>query len=57
MLWRSAGLNPARDAARLITLAAHWGRDSMKDFLPYLAGPLLGGPIGAFIAETIVKVL
>jgi glycerol uptake facilitator-like aquaporin len=55
---RSAGLNPARDLGpRLVTLAARWGAGSMKDFLPYLVGPLIGGPLGAFLAETVVSVV
>ncbi len=49
----SAGINPARDLGpRLVTLLGHWGFSSMTNWLPYLIGPMIGGPIGAFLADT-----
>jgi hypothetical protein len=48
----SAGINPARDMGPpLVTLFGHWGSDSMTDWLPFFIGPLIGGPIGAFLAN------
>lgn len=50
-----AALNPARDLGpRLVTVAARWGTVAFTDFLPYLLGPLFGGPIGAFLADKIL---
>jgi glycerol uptake facilitator protein len=45
--------NPARDfGPRLVTALAHWGAGvAFTDFLPYLMGPIFGGPIGAFFAD------
>ena len=52
---RSGSLNPARDMGpRLVSMMAHWGRDAILDFLPYLVGPLLGGPLGAFLADKVL---
>ena len=39
---------------RLVTLFGHWGRQSMKDWLPYFIGPLIGGPVGAFLADHVL---
>lgn len=51
----SASFNPARDMGpRLVTVVARWGRPAMKDFLPYLLAPLIGGPIGAFLADRVL---
>ena len=51
----SAGLNPARDfGPRMVTFLAHWGMASFTDFLPYLVGPMVGGPIGAYLADKVL---
>lgn len=50
-----AGINPARDMGpRLVTRVMGWGPASMTGWLPYLVGPLVGGPIGASIAEYVL---
>lgn len=50
-----AGINPARDfGPRLATFFAGWGFASMNGAFAYLAGPMVGGPIGAFIADLIL---
>lgn len=47
-----AGINPARDMGpRLVTRCAGWGSASMTNWWPYIVGPLVGGPIGAAIAD------
>jgi glycerol uptake facilitator protein len=51
----SAGINPARDLGpRLVTLFGHWGAASMTNWLPYVIGPFIGGPIGAFVADRVL---
>eukprot|EP00545_Synedropsis_sp_CCMP1620_P003622 CAMPEP_0119009208 /NCGR_PEP_ID=MMETSP1176-20130426/4212_1 /TAXON_ID=265551 /ORGANISM="Synedropsis recta cf, Strain CCMP1620" /LENGTH=271 /DNA_ID=CAMNT_0006961677 /DNA_START=96 /DNA_END=911 /DNA_ORIENTATION=+ len=50
-----AGINPARDfGPRLITAMAGWGTAAFTDCLAYLIGPLIGGPIGAYLADRVV---
>jgi glycerol uptake facilitator-like aquaporin len=50
-----ASLNPARDfGPRLVTVVARWGTIGFTDFLPYLLGPIFGGPIGAFFADKVL---
>jgi len=50
-----AGINPARDLGpRLITLFAGWGSASMQGAWVYIAGPLIGGPIGAALADLVL---
>lgn len=47
-----AGINPARDLGpRAVTLIGGWGSEAMENFLPYTVGPLIGGPIGAALAD------
>ena len=52
----SAGINPARDMGpRLVTrFFGGWGKDSMTDWIVYLVGPMIGGPIGAFLADKVL---
>jgi hypothetical protein len=51
----SAGINPACGmGSRLVTLFGHWESDSMTDWLPFFIGPLIGGPIGAFLADKVL---
>lgn len=48
-------MNPARDLGpRLVAVSMHWGTSVMADHLPYLLGPLLGGPVGGWFAEAIL---
>uniref|UniRef100_A0A7S2U7D9 Aquaporin n=1 Tax=Attheya septentrionalis TaxID=420275 RepID=A0A7S2U7D9_9STRA len=50
-----AGINPARDLGpRLVTVFSGWGMAAMKDFPVYIAGPLIGGPIGAILADFVL---
>jgi glycerol uptake facilitator-like aquaporin len=50
-----AALNPARDfGPRLVTVVARWGTVGFTDCLPYLLGPIFGGPIGAFLADKVL---
>lgn len=51
-----AGINPARDLGpRLITLVAGWGLVAMTNFGVYIVGPLVGGPVGAFLADRVLN--
>jgi len=52
-----AGFNPARDfGPRIVTLFCGWGKSvSMKGWWVYFIAPLLGAPIGAFIAELLLN--
>ena len=51
----SGGINPARDMGpRLVTVFGHWGRAAMTDWFPYILGPLIGGPVGAFLADRVL---
>jgi glycerol uptake facilitator protein len=50
-----AGINPARDfGPRLVTLFFGWGKASLQDAWVYIAGPLIGGPIGAALADLVL---
>lgn len=52
-----AGINPARDLGpRLITLMAGWGTAAMTDSVVYIVGPLVGGPVGAFLADKVLMI-
>lgn len=45
----------ARDLGpRLVTLMAGWGAASMTNSVVYIIGPLVGGPVGAFVADYIL---
>eukprot|EP00586_Coscinodiscus_wailesii_P002746 CAMPEP_0172490566 /NCGR_PEP_ID=MMETSP1066-20121228/21037_1 /TAXON_ID=671091 /ORGANISM="Coscinodiscus wailesii, Strain CCMP2513" /LENGTH=274 /DNA_ID=CAMNT_0013259095 /DNA_START=101 /DNA_END=925 /DNA_ORIENTATION=- len=47
-----SGINPARDLGpRLVTLFAGWGGVSLQGWWVYVFAPLVGGPIGAAIAD------
>ena len=50
-------MNPALEIGlRLAAWSIHWNDlEILKDILPYIVGPLVGGPIGAAIAEFIMK--
>ena len=57
-----AGWNPARDfGPRIVAYFAGWGGIAIpgpsSGFWVYIAGPLIGGPIGAFIHESLVRPL
>lgn len=46
------GFNPARDfGPRIIAAIAGWGSIAMKGWWVYVAAPLVGAPIGAFIVD------
>ena len=52
-------MNPARDLGlRLVTLTVdQWRTNVFTNLLPYLVGPMIGGPIGAMLAEGILTTL
>jgi glycerol uptake facilitator protein len=53
--YRSASLNPARELGpRIVTFLARWKWQALQECIPYLVGPLVGGPIGAFIADHVL---
>ena len=54
-----AGWNPARDfGPRLVAAAGGWGAVAIPGprggFSVYIAGPFLGGPVGAFLADKVL---
>lgn len=50
-----AGINPARDIGpRIVTSFTGWGRAAYTGWWPYIFGPLVGGPIGAAVADKIL---
>ena len=50
-----AGFNPARDfGPRIISLFGGWGKVAMKGWWVYVLAPLVGGPIGAFVADKVL---
>ena len=51
-----AGFNPARDfGPRIIALFAGWGKAvAMKGWWVYVLGPIIGAPIGGFIADKLL---
>jgi glycerol uptake facilitator protein len=47
--------NPVRDMGpRVVSVIGHWGPTALTNFLPYLLGPMIGGPIGAFLADKVL---
>jgi glycerol uptake facilitator-like aquaporin len=55
VLFYSAGINPARDLGpRIAVILAGWGTAGFTDGIVYLLAPLVGGPIGAFIADKVL---
>jgi glycerol uptake facilitator protein len=50
-----AGINPARDMGpRLATLVAGWRTAAFANWIVYFTAPLMGGPIGALIADRLL---
>jgi glycerol uptake facilitator-like aquaporin len=50
-----AGINPARDMGpRLATLVAGWRTAAFANWIVYFTAPLVGGPIGALIADRLL---
>jgi len=51
-----SGLNPARDfGPRIVSLLAGWGKSvAMKGWWVYVVGPIIGAPIGGFIADKLL---
>lgn len=55
-----AGWNPARDfGPRLVAFALGWGEIALPGpngtFWPYIVGPLVGAPIGGWLAERLMR--
>lgn len=51
----SAGINPARDLGpRLVMSVAGWGMAAFTNWWVYLLAPLVGGPIGALVADKVL---
>jgi glycerol uptake facilitator-like aquaporin len=50
-----ASFNPARDlGTRIVTFLARWKWQAFVQCVPYLLGPMIGGPIGAFLADKVL---
>jgi len=50
-----AGFNPARDfGPRVVAYMAGWGGIAMKGWWLYVVAPLIGAPIGAWIADRVL---
>jgi len=54
------GMNPARDfGPRLVTYFAGWGSVALpgprNGFWVYILGPLIGGPLGAFLYDVLIR--
>ncbi|HVA90432.1 MAG TPA: aquaporin, partial [Chloroflexota bacterium] len=55
-----AGLNPARDfGPRLFAYFAGWGSIALPGpngiWWAYIVGPLIGGPLGAFLYDVVIR--
>lgn len=53
------GFNPARELGpRILTSIVGWGWSlSLMNMWPYIIGPLVGGPVGAFLADRVLLVM
>jgi len=50
-----AGFNPARDfGPRIVAYLAGWGNIAFKGWWVYVLAPIVGAPIGAFIADKVL---
>ncbi len=50
-----AGFNPARDfGPRIVAWLAGWKSVAFLKWWVYVVGPLLGAPVGAFVADKIL---
>jgi len=49
-------INPARDLGpRIVASMVGWGGDAFKGLGVYLLGPIVGGPIGGFICDKMLR--
>jgi glycerol uptake facilitator-like aquaporin len=49
------GINPARDfGPRIVAYIAGWGDIAFKGWWVYVLGPIIGAPIGAFLADRVL---
>ena len=50
-----AGFNPARDfGPRIVALCSGWGTVAMKGWWLYVVAPLVGAPVGAWVADKVL---
>ena len=50
-----AGFNPARDfGPRIVAYLAGWGKVAFQGWWVYIVAPIVGAPIGAFVADVIL---
>lgn len=50
-----AGFNPARDfGPRIVAWAAGWGKIAFQGWWVYVVGPIVGAPIGAYVADRLL---
>ena len=49
------GMNPARDfGPRIIAALAGWGNVAMKGWWVYVIAPIVGAPLGAWVADKVL---
>lgn len=51
-----AGFNPARDfGPRIVAYLAGWGEIAFQGWWVYVVAPIVGAPVGAFVADKILN--